>query len=190
VVLAGGVGYELWLGERTRLRLPAPGNEVRFFTHLQVREDAMTLFGFQSAEEREVFRALISVSGVGPKVALSLVGSPQAESVLGAIAAGDARPLLAVKGIGKKTAERIVLELEERAASWAWARTPEPRSAEPSLEGHEQEAALVLESMGLSLDRARAAVAAARTSLDHSEATLPAVEGLVREALRHVNPPG
>lgn len=189
VVLTGGIGYELWLPERHRLRLPAVGDAVRLSTHLQVREDEMTLFGFPTAAEREVFRALLSVNGVGPRVALAILGSPDAESVLGGIAQGDPRPLLAIKGIGKKTAERVVLELEEKATVWPLAaRGPQPSSAEePEVSTPVSEAALVLESMGLDLELARSAVAAARRS------TPPVaeddVQALVRAALRHVHPP-
>lgn len=189
VVMAGGIGYELWLPERHRLRLPAAGEPVRLSTHLQVREDEMTLFGFPTVAERGVFRSLLSVNGVGPRVALAILGSPDAESVLGGIARGDPRPLLAIKGIGKKTAERVVLELEEKAAAWPLAaRGPEP-SVQPESEAPTpvSEAALVLESMGLDLELARSAVAAARNSTPPVAAD--DLQALVRAALRHVHPP-
>jgi holliday junction DNA helicase RuvA len=186
ILVANGIGYELWLPERSILRLPPVGEEVRFYTHLRVREDELTLYGFESGPEREVFRALISVNGVGPRVALSVLGSPQAEEVLGAVARGDSRPLLAVKGIGKKTAERIVLELEDKATAWAMAGTRARGAATVVESGPDHEAALVLESLGMSIDRARAAVLAAR----EASASLPSdVEGLVRAALRQVSPP-
>lgn len=191
VVLAGGIGYELWLPERHRLRLPTAGERVRLSTHLQVREDEMTLYGFPTPVEREVFRSLLSVNGVGPRVALAVLGDPESERVLGGIAHGDPRPLLGIKGIGRKTAERIVLELEEKAAAWPMvAASPTPAAPVESgpEAGPEHEAALVLESMGLDLGQAQAAVAAVRRGAgpEPDEAN---VEALVRAALRHVHPP-
>lgn len=193
VILAGGIGYELWLPERHRLRLPAVGERIRLSTHLQVREDEMTLYGFPSSIEREVFRSLLSVNGVGPRVALAILGDPESERVLGGIAHGDPRPLLAIKGVGKKTAERIVLELEEKASDWPMVKPGAP--AEPPAEsgpgpGPEHEAALVLESMGLDLGQAQAAVAAVRHAAGPElEPEDENVEALVRAALRHVHPP-
>ncbi len=191
VLLAAGVGYELWLPQRVLLHLPPVGSEVRLHTHLRVREDELTLYGFDSVAEREVFRALLSVNGVGPKVALAIVGSPQAEEVLGAVARGDSRPLLAVKGIGKKTAERIVLELADKAAAWAMAAPVAQAAGQTEVAtGPDHEASLVLESLGMSIDRARAAVAAARASAEEAGEGPPSdIEGLVRAALRHVTTP-
>lgn len=185
VIDAGGVGYELHVGERQRRALPAPGERVRLYTHLVVREDDMSLFGFLAPEEREVFRALLSVSGVGPKVALNVIGSDDTDAVLRGIRRGDPKPLLAVKGIGRKTAERVVLELEDRAAAWVGAEEPAAASAARggALSGPAAEAVLALESLGVSGDRASRAVAAVL-----EEGPVVSVEELLRAALRRLHP--
>ena len=187
VVDAGGVGYELNIGERQRLSLPASGERVRLYTHLVVREDEMTLYGFLSLDEREVFRALLSVNGVGPKVALGVIGSEQADQVLRGIRRGDPGPLLAVKGIGKKTAERVVLELEDKAATWALVSAADSRADEAvagaGISGPAAEAVLALQSLGVGPDRAAGAVAAVLT-----EGPVISVEELLRAALRHLRP--
>jgi Holliday junction DNA helicase RuvA len=186
VIDVSGVGYELAVGERQRLSLPVVGERVRLFTHLVVREDDMSLYGFQTPEEREVFRALLSVSGVGPKVALSVVGSDQVDEVLQGIRRGDPKPLLAVKGIGRKTAERVVLELEDKAAAWVQlgddlvASEAESGSA---LAGPAAEAVLALQTLGVAPDRAAGAVAAVI-----GEGPVVSVEELLRAALRHLHP--
>jgi Holliday junction DNA helicase RuvA len=185
VVDVQGVGYELNVGERQRLSLPAPGERVRLYTHLVVREDEMTLYGFLSLDEREVFRALLSVNGVGPKVALSVLGSEQSDEVLRGIRRGDPKPLLSVKGIGKKIAERVVLELEDKAAAWAVVSAGDSRaaSAAAGISGPAAEAVLALQSLGVGPDRAAAAVAAVLT-----EGPAVSVEVLLRAALRQLHP--
>jgi Holliday junction DNA helicase RuvA len=186
VIDVSGVGYELSVGERQRLALPPVGDTVRLFTHLVVREDDMSLYGFLNPEEREVFRALLSVSGVGPKVALSVVGSDQADEVLHGIRRGDPKPLLAVKGIGRKTAERVVLELEDKAAAWVQLGSTEFSAAEEAgsaFEGPAAEAVLALQTLGVAPDRAAGAVAAVI-----GEGPVVSVEELLRAALRHLHP--
>lgn len=189
VVDVGGVGYELHVGDRQRLALPAAGERVRLYTHLVVREDELTLYGFLEPGEREVFRALLSVNGVGPRVALSVVGSDQAATVLRGIRRGDARPLLAIKGIGKKTAERVVLELEDKAAAWALPAGEEAEAAggpapdAQAMTGPAAEAVLALESLGVGPDRAARAVADVLR-----EGPAVSVEELLRAALRRLHP--
>jgi Holliday junction DNA helicase RuvA len=116
VVDTGGVGYRLAVSSETLKRVPAKGETTTLHTHLVMRDDAISLYGFAAEEERELFLHLISVSGVGPKVAMAaLSGGPVRELVL-AIAGGDAKRFQAVPGIGKRTAERIVLELRDKVA--------------------------------------------------------------------------
>ena len=187
VIDVQGVGFELSVGERQRMALPAIGDSVRLYTHLVVREDDMSLYGFISPEEREVFRALLSVSGVGPKVALSVIGSNQADEVLHGIRRGDPKPLLAVKGIGRKTAERVVLDLEDKAAAWVHLGAGDGAKAEAesgsALQGPAAEAVLALQTLGVSPDRAASAVA---TVLVDGPAV--SVEELLRAALRQLHP--
>ncbi len=117
VVEAGGLGYALHVPFSTAERLPAVGTEVAMKLHLVVREDEWRLFGFLSDEERALFRSCLSVSGVGPATALALLSGMRATDLRAAVAAGDVAALTRVKGIGKKTAERIVVELRDKWAS-------------------------------------------------------------------------
>lgn len=114
VLEAGGVGFGLWMSTNAISRLPAVGDEVTVYTHLHVREDDLSLFGFESQEERELFEKLITVSGVGPKVALSALSSLSPADLVAAIAREDSALISTVPGIGKKTALRLIIELKDR----------------------------------------------------------------------------
>jgi holliday junction DNA helicase RuvA len=116
VVEAGGVGYRLAVSAETLKAVPATGREVFLHAELISREDSLALFGFASEEERDLFGQLISVSGVGPKVAIAALSGGPARELLRAIAAGDAKRFQAVQGIGKRTSERIIVELREKVA--------------------------------------------------------------------------
>ena len=114
VVASHGVGYEIDVPMSTFYHLPRTGEEVELLTHLVVREDAHLLFGFLTAAERTAFRQLLKISGVGPKVALSVLSGLSVEDLSAAVASQDAARLTKVPGVGKKTAERLVLELRDR----------------------------------------------------------------------------
>lgn len=114
VVDAGGVGYKLTVSAETLKAVPATGRETFLHAELVAREDSLALFGFASEEERDLFGQLVSVSGVGPKVAISVLSGGPARELLRAIAAGDAKRFQAAPGIGKRTAERIIVELREK----------------------------------------------------------------------------
>jgi holliday junction DNA helicase RuvA len=116
VIDAGGVGYRLAVSAETLKAVPATGRETFLHAELISREDSLALFGFASEEERDLFGELISVSGVGPKVALAALSGGPARELLRAIAAGDAKRFQAVPGIGKRTSERIIVELREKIA--------------------------------------------------------------------------
>ena len=116
VVDAGGVGYRLAVSSETLKAVPATGREVFLHAELISREDSLALFGFASEEERDLFGELISVSGVGPKVAMAALSGGPTRELLRAIAAGDAKRFQAVPGIGKRTSERIIVELREKVA--------------------------------------------------------------------------
>ncbi|HWA54890.1 MAG TPA: Holliday junction branch migration protein RuvA [Solirubrobacterales bacterium] len=116
VVDAGGVGYRLAVSAETLKAVPAAGNEVFLHAELISREDSLALFGFASEEERDLFGQLISVSGIGPKVAIAALSGGPTRELLRAIAAGDAKRFQAVPGIGKRTSERIIVELREKVA--------------------------------------------------------------------------
>lgn len=116
VIDAAGVGYRLAVSAETLKAVPATGREVFLHAELIARDDSLSLFGFASEEERDLFGELISVSGVGPKVALATLSGGPVRELLRAIAAGDAKRFQAVPGIGKRTSERIIVELREKVA--------------------------------------------------------------------------
>ena len=129
-----GVGYEVLIPLSSYDRLPPPGQSVRLLTHLQVREDAHTLYGFASPEERDLFRLLVTrVSGVGPKLALSVLSGMDVGRFKAAVVDSDISSIAKISGLGKKTAERIVLELKDKlgvAAAWEAASSGNAPSAE------------------------------------------------------------
>jgi len=116
VIDAAGVGYRLAVSAETLKAVPATGREIFLHAELIAREDSLALYGFSSEEERDLFRLLISVSGIGPKVAIAALSGGSPRELLRAIAAGDAKRFQAVPGIGKRTAERIIVELREKVA--------------------------------------------------------------------------
>ena len=116
VVEAAGVGYRLAVSAQTLRAVPAAGETCFLHSHLVIRDDGMQLYGFAAEEERELFHLLVGVQGVGPKVALAVLSGGTARELLRAIALGDSARFQAVPGIGKRTAERIIVELRERVA--------------------------------------------------------------------------
>ncbi len=117
VVLAGGVGYRLAVSAETLKQVPAAGTQTTLFAHLIVRDDALNLYGFATEEERDLFLLLLGVQAVGPKVALAVLSGGPPRELLRAIASGDAPRFQAVPGIGKRTAERIIVELREKVGA-------------------------------------------------------------------------
>jgi Holliday junction DNA helicase RuvA len=111
---SGGVGYRLAVSAETLKQVPALGRSVSLHTHLVVRDDALSLYGFGTEEERDLFLLLLGVQGVGPKVALGVLSGGPPRELVSALAAGDVARLQAVPGVGKRTAERIVVELREK----------------------------------------------------------------------------
>ncbi|MDQ6840805.1 MAG: Holliday junction branch migration protein RuvA [Actinomycetota bacterium] len=134
VVECGGVGYRLAVSTQTLRQVPAVGNEVLLHTHLVGRDDALSLYGFASEEERELFLMLLSVQSVGPKVALAVLSGGPPRELLAALAAGDSARFQSVPGIGKRTAERIIVELREKVGvsvpmpTISVSRSEDPRS--------------------------------------------------------------
>jgi holliday junction DNA helicase RuvA len=116
VIEAAGVGYRMAVSTETLTSVPAAGEQARLFTHLVLRDDGMHLFGFASQAERELFLMLIGVQSVGPKVALAVLSGGTPRELLNAIASGDSARFQAVPGVGKRTAERIIVELREKVA--------------------------------------------------------------------------
>ncbi|MGC8886343.1 MAG: Holliday junction branch migration protein RuvA [Verrucomicrobiia bacterium] len=182
VVEACGVGYEVFIPLSSYDKLPPIGEEVFLLTHLYVREDSHTLYGFISSEERELFRLLINtVSGIGPRIALNVLSGMSPEAFRGAVACGDVRALSRISGIGRKTAERIVVELKDKISTISAA---EAASARHSMSPDEQkinDAILALLALEFTRDEAQKAVRDAFKQLG-SAAT---VEELVRTSLKN-----
>jgi Holliday junction DNA helicase RuvA len=181
VVDVNGVGYEVLIPLSSYAGLPTPGQPVALLTQLIVREDAHTLYGFLTAEERDLFRLLIhTVSGVGPKIALNILSGTSVTAFRGAVANGDAKSLAQISGVGRKTAERIVVELKDKIGmAGAW----EAASAKRGLSADEQrinDAVLALLALGFRQMEAHDSVRQAQALLG-SQAT---VEELVRSCLR------
>ena len=180
ILLAGGVGWQLICSNNTLSVAPALGEIMRCYTFLSVREDAMELFGFATREEKELFLQLTSVSGVGPKTALGLLGAMPLRDLNLAILLGDVNALSRAPGIGKKTAQRIALELKDKitqADVSASAGALPDASGSPAAADSVSEAVEALIALGYSSTEARTAVSRVR-----SEADTP--EDLIRLALR------
>jgi Holliday junction DNA helicase RuvA len=181
VVNVNGVGYEALIPLSSYDKLPQPGQEVKLLTHLVVREDSHTLYGFMSSAEREMFRLLINtVSGIGPRIALNILSGINVTALRGAVANADVKALSQISGVGKKTAERIVVELKDKiGAAGAW----EALSAQRALSPDDQkinDAVLALIALGFKQIEAHDTVRKAQVALG-SQAT---VEELVRASLR------
>jgi Holliday junction DNA helicase RuvA len=136
VLEAGGVGYRLAVSAETLKGVPSRGKEAMLHAHLVVRDDSMSLYGFASEEERDLFLHLTSVSGIGPKVAIAILSGGAPRELLRAIAAGDAKRFQAAPGVGKRTAERLIVELREKVAGELSEGIPaagDSKEAEPRL---------------------------------------------------------
>lgn len=132
LVDVGGVGYELEVPMTTLYRLPSVGEPLTLHTHLVVREDAQLLYGFAEKRERELFRELIRLNGVGPKLALALMSGLEVDELVRCVQAGDTKALTRVPGVGKKTAERLLVELKDRFQAWEALPGSAPLVVEPA----------------------------------------------------------
>jgi len=177
----GGVGYDVLIPLSSYDKLPSPGQPVKILTHLVVREDAHVLYGFMTAAERELFRLLIhTVSGIGPKIALNILSGITVTALRGAVAGGDVRMLSQVSGVGKKTAERIIIELKDKIGPGG---VLESQSAKHALSADEQkinDAVLALVALGYKPAEAHETIRGTQTALGPAAG----VEELVRAALR------
>jgi Holliday junction DNA helicase RuvA len=178
VVEAGGIGYAVLVPLSTYERLPATGAEVALKLHLAVREDDWRLFGFATDEERAVFRACLRVSGVGPVTALALLSGMPPRELKSAVAAGDVRALVKVKGVGKKTAERLVVELKDAFGPSAFGASKAAGVAVAPEAGLFADAMKALIALGLDPEEAATRVRA------HWKGEGTPLSDLVRSALR------
>ena len=144
----GGIGYELTVSSYTLQKFSKTGTDAKLYTYLQTREDGLSLFGFASREEKSMFEKLISVSGVGCKAAIAILSGISVSDLALCIATGDAKKLTSVKGVGKKTAERILLELKEKVGEMAPAEAGS-FSPEISAGGDFEDAVTALAALGI-----------------------------------------
>lgn len=176
VVEVGGVGLLVRISPTTARTLPRPGSEVALETHLVVREDALDLYGFSGRAERELFEAFLSVGGVGPRLALALCGLDAPDALRLALLRGDAARLQAAPGVGKRTAERVVLELRDRLAP-ANGGPPEGRAGPADVYAAAREGLI---GLGFRADEIDAALADAPDTADP--------EDLLRHGLSRLRP--
>jgi Holliday junction DNA helicase RuvA len=181
VVDVNGVGYEALIPLSSYDKLPSPGQPVTLLTQLVIREDAHTLYGFMTTDERDLFRLLVNnVSGIGPKIALNILSGISVTAFRGAVASADVKALSQISGVGKKTAERIVVELRDKIGlAGAW----EAASAKRGLSADEQrlnDAVLALIALGFKQIEAHDSVRQAQAVLGANAG----IEDLVRACLK------
>ncbi len=181
VIDVAGVGYRLLISAATYHQLPEPGERVLALVHLYVKEDLMQLYGFIDEEERQLFRLLLSISGVGPKLALAILSGLQVQEIQEAIVSNMPERLFEISGVGKKTAARIVLELRDRILKL---QPPAKQSAKVSDSSVRDDALGALVTLGFSRHVALKAVVASQAKLEN-----PQVEDLVKESLLAIRTP-
>lgn len=175
-----GIGYIVHIPLSTYERLGDPGSSVFLLTHFHVREDAVSLFGFSTEEERRLFRLLISVSGIGPRIAQSILSGMNVEELKSHIIGGNVNALLSIPGVGRKTAERLIVELRDKAGkSSAEYETITSSSQTTALR---IEALQALTSLGYNQQIAEKAI---RLVLNEADGSTLSLEELIKRALRH-----
>ena len=183
VVNVNGLGYEIDAPMSTFYQLPDVGKEVKLFTHFVVREDAQQLFGFYSREERTLFRTLLKVNGIGPRMGLTILSSAAPEEFVRWVMDNDTDSLVRLPGIGKKTAERLVIEMRDKLSDWYKAALPEGAViAKPDTNTRHQslqDAIAALVSLGYKHPDANRAI----TKIDDGQSSS---EELIRRALREM----
>jgi Holliday junction DNA helicase RuvA len=183
-----GIFYELQVPMSTIYQLPAPGEMVQLYTHLVVREDAHLLYGFHSLQERQMFRSLIKVSGVGPKMALAILSGMAVEEFVRTIRVNDIAGLTRMPGIGRKTAERLIVEMKDRLSEWGGELSStllEEANAVAGAMGERQltqEAETAMLALGYKPQEAARMIAQALKK----DAAIGSSEELIRQALRGV----
>ncbi len=171
----GGLGYKIHVSSLTESRMPPPGSRVHLYLHVFMREDHISLYGFLTEGELDYFKALISVSGIGPRVGLTLLSSLSLPELHSIIARQDAAALTRVKGVGKKSAQRLILELKDRLPPAGPAESPGTQDLSGLTEARE-----ALLSLGYSMAEAADALAAA------AAAGATAREDLIKRSLKHL----
>jgi len=162
IIDVGGIGFQVYMPTSTLSTLGATGEEVQLYTHLHLREDNATLYGFGSADELRLFQTLLGVSGLGPRLALAMLSAMSVEKLTMAIVTGSVDLLTVVPGIGKKVANRLILELKEKIGA-GWVTTPGVQLAEENTD-----VLAALTTLGYSVSEASRAVASLPPSPDLS----------------------
>jgi len=181
IVDTGGVGYEVTIPVSAYSSLPETGAEVQLHIHTHVREDALLLFGFVSAADKALFEKLITVSGIGPKLAVTALGGLTAPDLAQAIREGSVEQLVRIPGVGKKTAERMVLELRDKLDLLPGIARAAAASAKSAFNTTEEDVISALANFGASRASAEAAVTKARSASEGND-----FDGLFRKALKLV----
>lgn len=181
-VEVSGIGYGVHISLSTYDCLAETGEEIELYTLLHVREDCLQLFGFKTAEEKELFELLVSVSGVGPRLALKILSGLSVREFREAVGQESLRLLAAIPGVGKKTAQRLVIELKEKVGIALAAEEAEKMAKTPEEGQLINDAISALASLGCKPFEAAKAVKEARTSSPKSTS----LEALVKEALKHL----
>lgn len=176
-----GIGYEIDAPMSTFYQLPDVGQEVNLFTHFVVREDAQHLYGFYTRDERHLFRTLLKVNGVGPRLALTILSSTTAEEFVRSVLNNDTASLVRLPGIGKKTAERLVVEMRDKLSDWYKGMPVEALANKLDTHRHQtlQDAISALIALGYKQQDASRTV----TKIDDGNASS---EELIRKALREI----
>jgi Holliday junction DNA helicase RuvA len=181
IVDVEGVGYEVLIPLSSFDKLPLRGSDITILTHLSIREDAHVLYGFMTAAEREMFRLLVNtVSGIGPKIALNILSGVNISALRSAVATGDVKSLSQISGVGKKTAERIVVELKDKLGKVATFAAPGARPVASAEDEKFTDAVSALIALGFKQPDAHEAVRGAQALLG----TQATIEQLVRAALK------
>ncbi len=180
IINVGGVGYHLLVPPRVFPRDKKLGDEVFFYTYLQIREDSWQIFGFPLKEQMEVFRQLIGVSGIGAKLGLAVLNHFSYQEVVSLIVAGDSQSLSAVSGVGKKTAQRLVLELKEKFKKLNQGETNQENSTPTQDSSLNQDVVLALTQLGYSALEARSACIRASNALGPDAGTQDLIKGALK----------
>lgn len=175
-----GVGYEIDASMSTFYQLPEKGQEVILFTHLAIREDAHHLYGFYTREERHLFKTLLKVNGVGPRLALTVLSSITPDEFVSCVLNNDTANLVKLPGVGKKTAERLVIEMRDKLSDWSHAQiAPATHTISTARSATLQDAISALVALGYKLPEANRVI----TKIDDGKASS---ENLIRLALREM----
>ena len=172
VIDAGGVGYEMLASSATLAACPQAGEKIKVYTYLSVREDAMELFGFSTREEKRMFLRLIGVSGIGPRTAMGILSALSVRDLSIALVTGDAQALARAPGIGKKTAQRLVLELKDKVSDEELTSSGAPAPVRAAGSGADGEAIEALMALGYPASEAAKAVSAVAGQADRADEIL------------------